>query len=256
MNKNIIIVMAGGLGKRMNSQIPKVLHMLQGEPMICTLLKSAYAISPCAILVVVGKYKAIIQSEIEKYLNRNILELIQYVDQPDALGTGNAVHCCVPYLNQLASPSDRVLILSGDTPLISSKTMLDMLSGTTGVAMITKYNHGDTQFVDYGKIILENDHISKIIEKKDCNETELLINCVNCGIYCWNFEVLSECTKLITNTNAQCEYYLTDLIEIAKKKGFLTFPFELAHNLQYEITGVNTQEQLKELEASIKSLKF
>lgn len=252
--------MAGGLGKRMNSDLPKVLHNIGDLPMICRLVKTAYKTNPFTILIIVGKYMKIIKETIELHLQQEILEIIQYIDQPEALGTGHAIKCCIPMLSSIASFEDRVLILSGDTPLVSLDTMNSMLNADKCFAMVTNYDPNDissyNKFKDYGKIVLDQDMVSKIIEKKDCNEEQLNITCVNCGIYCYNFKVLFDCVPLIGNFNNQNEYYLTDIIEIANKFQYNTYKFELANNLQYEIIGVNTTDQLTELDMLIKTLKL
>lgn len=258
--KHIIAIMAGGLGKRMNSDLPKVLHNVGNLPMICRLLQTAYKTKPFSILIIVGKYMKIIKETIEFYLDKEILEIIQYIDQPEALGTGNAIKCCLPVLSSFAKFKDRVLILSGDTPLVSLNTMNCMLKSEKCFAMVTNYHINDessyNKFKDYGKIILNNDIVSKIIEKCDCDEMELKITCVNCGIYCYDYEVLCKCIPLIENKNKQNEYYITDIIEIANKCDYCTHKFELDFNLQYEIIGVNTIDQLNELDLIIKNSNF
>lgn len=259
--KHIIAIMAGGLGKRMNSDLPKVLHSLNNKPMICRLIETSYEVKPSVIMIIVGKYMQIIKDTIEKYIPQHILQIIKYINQPDALGTGHAIKCCLPFLSSNANYDDRILILSGDTPLVSAETMSSMLNSKESMAMITKYDNDDVQsynkFKDYGKIIdgENNKTIKKIVEKKDCNVEQIKINLVNCGIYCYSFDVLLKCVPQIKNTNAQNEYYLTDLIEIANNHNYLTYKFELENHLQYEIIGVNTSEQLKELEILIKTIK-
>lgn len=258
--KKIVVIMAGGLGKRMNSDLPKVLHNINDEPMICRLIKTAYKTDPFTILIIVGKYKQIIQSTIEKYLPMEMINIIQYVNQKIALGTGHAINCAIPILSSFSTFEDRILILSGDTPLVSFCTMNSMFDSDKNFAMVTNYNFTDEQssamFKDYGKIILKNDLISKIVEKKDCTEDQINISCVNCGIYCYNFEVLIKCIPMIDNKNSQNEYYLTDIIEISNSKNFKTHKYELDYNFQYEIIGVNTQDQLKELEKIITDKKI
>lgn len=258
--KRIVIIMAGGLGKRMNSDIPKVLHKIGNMPMICKLIESACKTNSHSILIVVGKYKQLIQDTIELYFDKYLISKLIYVEQPVAMGTGNAINCCIPLLQSIASENDKILILSGDTPLISTQTMNDMFNNKKSLAMITNYDINNIEsynkFKDYGKVILENEIVLKIIEKKDCNEEQLNITFVNCGIYCYDIDVILKCVPLITNNNKQNEYYLTDIIEIGKNNGFDTYKFELDKNLQHEIIGVNTQEQLKELEKLEKLLNI
>ena len=153
--------MAGGMGKRMNSNIPKVLHKIQNIPMICYLLKTVLLINPTKIFIVVGKYKDIIEQTINEYIDNN--NIITYINQQNALGTGDAILCTLYELKNYEN--SKVLILSGDTPLISNITMKNMLNSPNCYAMVTKYEDGDDKFKDYGKVICKNDIINKIVEK-------------------------------------------------------------------------------------------
>lgn len=233
--------MAGGLGKRMNSDIPKVLHKIHEIPMICHLIKTAREINPKKILIVVGNYKSIIESTILNYTHLNNIE---FVYQSCALGTGHAILCC---LNNILNENCRVLILSGDTPFVSSDTMHNMLK-SDAIIMTTEYTEDCNIFCDYGKIIEKDNNLNKIIEKKDCNLDELLIKKVNCGIYSFSSKLLCKYIPLITNNNSQKEYYLTDVIEIIKTNENINIDmYNLSQTQQYEIIGVNTKEQLEEL---------
>lgn len=242
MNK-IIIIMAGGLGKRMNSNIPKVLHKINNVPMICHLLKTALKTNPTKILIVVGIFKNEIQCEINKYISDT--NRIVYIDQQNPMGTGHAIHCTLPELKK--HENSQVLILSGDTPLVSENTMKNLLSFDKCVAMVTTYKDNNSTFVDYGKAICDDNVILEIVEKKDCNEEQLKINTVNCGIYSFPSEVLIKCIPLITNHNSQNEYYLTDIVKIANVFYIKTHTYKLKNENQYEIIGVNTQQQLHDL---------
>ncbi len=117
-----IVILAGGLGKRMKSEIPKVLHKVQGEPMLVRIVKQAQRLNPVQTLIVAGKYKALIEGE---FSNFNIKDTT-FIEQKVALGTGHAVMCCRDYLLE-QSLNSRVLVLSGDTPLIMAETVKEML---------------------------------------------------------------------------------------------------------------------------------
>ena len=179
MKKNVIvIVMAGGLGKRMGSDIPKVLHKLNDIPMIChILLKLKYMDRYVnKIFVVVGKHKDLIQKTIEEYID---LPNISYIYQEEPLGTGHAVQCCRDEL--IKYPDSEVLILSGDVPMLSIDTMYDLLDKPNLAKIITtnmENPHG------YGRIVIENGSFMRIVEHKDCNGPQLLITMTNSGIYC------------------------------------------------------------------------
>ena len=116
--------MAGGLGKRMKSTIPKVLHLFHSIPMLIRIIRQAKKLIPHKILIVVGKYKDIIEKTIIKWENN--LNGIQFVMQEPANGTGHAIQCCIPDIKNY--DLSQVLILNGDNPLIKSETMIKMFN--------------------------------------------------------------------------------------------------------------------------------
>ena len=249
MNKSIVaVIMAGGLGKRMESSLPKVLHKISGIPMICHLLLKLkvlkHLINIKKIIIVVGKYKDIIKSELEKY---DQLPEIEYVIQDEPLGTGHAIKCCINELSEF--PDSDVLILSGDVPLLQQNTMNKLINMNENVKIITTVLYDP---IGYGRILKNVNKFDKIVEQKDCNKKELEIKEINWGIYSIKSEYLCKYLPHLKNNNSQGEYYLTDIIEIIKREekqdiGILKIPEENV----YEILGVNTIEQLRELEKLI-----
>lgn len=248
MKSVVAVIMAGGLGKRMKSTLPKVLHKVSGIPMICHLLIKLNVLRNIIdikkIIIVVGKYKDIIKAELDKY---EYLPTVDYVLQDEPLGTGHAVACCINELSEF--PESDVLILSGDVPLLSTKTMNNLINMDQSVKIIITSLEDPT---GYGRIIQINNKFNKIVEQKDCNKMELQVNEINCGIYVIKSEYLCKYLPYLKNENSQHEYYLTDIIEIIKKEakidiGMLKIPKEN----NYEIIGVNTADQLAELEKLI-----
>ena len=132
----IVVIMAGGLGKRMDSVLPKVLHKIGKIPMIVHLLIKLRDLEKMhkidKILIVVGKYKDIIQTKIAKYLATDV---ITFIDQPNPLGTGHAILCCIEELKQYTYTN--ALILSGDVPLLSSLLMYNMVKNVSIVRLMT-----------------------------------------------------------------------------------------------------------------------
>jgi bifunctional N-acetylglucosamine-1-phosphate-uridyltransferase/glucosamine-1-phosphate-acetyltransferase GlmU-like protein len=174
--------------------------------------------------------------------------VLKYVDQPTPLGTGHAIQCCVPELQDF--PDAKVLILSGDVPLLSIKTMENILNHQSNARLVVTKMKDPT---GYGRILLKNDKFERIIEQKDCNETDVKIDLVNCGIYAIRAKFILKYIMTLENNNAQKEYYLTDIIEIIKEWENINIDlFVVPESNQYEIMGVNTIEQLKELEALYK----
>lgn len=249
MENLIVIVMAGGLGKRMKSDIPKVLHKLDNKPMLVRVLETSFLLNPKKILLIVGKYRNIIEKTIQNFIS---LEKIDFIDQPEAKGTGHAIQCCMD--NLIHYDDHKVLILSGDVPLVSKVTMLNTFNNTRMCKIvITKV----TNPCGLGRIILDKNKFIKIVEEKDCNEEEKRINIVNTGIYAFNSNILCKYLPLIKNNNTQKEYYLTDIIEIIKTNEKIDIDmFEISEDKQYELTGVNTPEQLIQLHDLLKKNNF
>lgn len=245
MNSFAIIIMAGGLGKRMNSNIPKILHLLDNKPMLVKIVETSLLLKPEKILIVVGKYKEIIIETIKKYIS---LDYLEFIDQIDAKGTGHAIKCCRN--NLINTDIDNVLILSGDVPLISKETILICLNNLNKCKIITTIVDEPSGL---GRIILKNNKFIKIIEEKDCSNEEKNIKLVNTGIYAFKKNILCKYILHINNNNAQQEYYLTDIIEIIKNNEKIDIDmYEISKDKQYELTGINTQQQLIELNNLIK----
>jgi UDP-N-acetylglucosamine diphosphorylase/glucosamine-1-phosphate N-acetyltransferase len=247
--KNIVVIMAGGLGKRMNSDLPKVLHKINGEPMLTKIIKETSHINPEKIFIIVGKYRAIIESTIGEYINKDYMKkYITFVDQPEPLGTGHAIKCCCLSPDFVKYIDSNVLILSGDVPLITFQTMKEMLNNVDRVRIMTttlEIPHG------YGRIVQDHSgDFVKIVEEKDCSDKEKSIQKINCGIYAFHAYILHKYIVYIENNNSQKEYYLTDIFQIINEKFEEKNVIEI-HEIpiirQKEIMGVNTPEQLEQL---------
>ena len=238
------IIMAGGLGKRMNSEIPKVLHLVKGKPMLCYVLEKALEVGSDHILIVVGKYKTQIQKTIAKYFSVYEFFKFTFIDQENPLGTGHAIQCCLPFFhnheNKIDPITSQILILSGDVPLIEKDTIQQLLQ-KPNTLLITKLENP----FGCGRIIFRENYIDKIIEEKDCTEEEKKIEYVNAGIYHFNLDVLLTCLPKIENKNANQEYYLTDIVEIARENEIPLGFYELPKDKQIEIINVNTSAELE-----------
>lgn len=241
MSKELtIVILAGGLGKRMNSEIPKVLHLISNKPMLIHIIEEARLLHPEKIFIVVGKYKNIITTELQKYTK---VDDIEYIIQPEPLGTGHAVQCCKQEL--VKCNNTNVIILSGDVPLIKSSTISTFLTTCDKVSIITTILENPK---GYGRIIEDNNKFMKIIEEKDCNEHEKLVTKVNCGIYAFDSAILCKYIDNLSNNNSQNEYYLTDIIQIIKQSENVNINmYEICKEKQHEVMGINTIEQLDEL---------
>jgi UDP-N-acetylglucosamine diphosphorylase/glucosamine-1-phosphate N-acetyltransferase len=240
----VIIILAAGEGKRMNSDIPKVLHKVQNIPMLARVVIESQKINPSKIIVVVGKHRDVIIDTLSQYTS---IQDIEFIVQENPMGTGHAIQCCkyllLPYIHE------NVLILYGDVPLIKSDTLYELASLKSPVTI------GVTYMVNpygYGRIVKINDTFDKIIEEKDCDSIEKNIQLVNCGIYCIKAEYIYNYIMVLDNNNVSREYYLTDLIEIIKKSVNIDIDlYYFTDRTRYQIMGVNTIEQLRDVEEII-----
>lgn len=228
------IIMAGGEGKRMNSNIPKVLHCVIDEEMIVSIIRKVISLEISKIFVVCGRHIDVIKESISKrVVNDNNKCEIVFVQQIVPLGTGDAVKHCLPYINKDVN----ILILNGDTPLIDT-SLDEFIKLDAPCLMVSLLDNPFGQ----GRIIRdENGNFNRIVEEKDANEEEKQVKLVNCGVYHVSAEQLLKYIPLIDNVNAQKEYYLTDLCKFIKNDLHL---FVLPQSLQYELMNVNTQKEL------------
>ena len=239
----VVIIMAGGLGTRMESDIPKVIHKLAGLPMINHILHNLRKLKNIKqILIVVGKYRNQIQEAIESEADLN-LSNITYVNQLKALGTGHAIQCCISEL--IKYPNSNTLILSGDVPMFSTNSMINLINNLDKARIVITTNNNPT---GYGRIIINDDKFERIVEQNDCTPEQLSILKVNCGIYSFNTEILCKWLPFIRNNNTKHEYYLTDIVEIIKREENTEIElYDLPSDKIIEVIGVNTISQLNEL---------
>lgn len=242
--KYMVVIMAGGLGSRMKSLIPKVIHKINNKPMLAHIIEKANLLQPEKILIVVGKYKKMIQQALQSHINMKDSK-IEWVNQPVANGTGDAVKCCIPHFKKF--PTHKVLILSGDVPLIQS-SMIKSIVDNVDKARVVVTKTDDPKGL--GRIIIDHSthRFIKIKEDKDCSEIERKINIVNTGVYVFRSYLLLQYLDYIKNTNAQQEYYITDMIEILIKheKDIEIDVYHVSDKDTYQFMGINTQEQLKQ----------
>ena len=238
--KTVVIIMAGGNGKRMASDTPKVLHCIRGLPMILYPILAAKQLAGIhKILVVVGKHREIIERTVNKYVDAHGIE---YITQTEPLGTGHAVSACVPWFDKCGVAISNVLILSGDVPLLTSATMDKMLGGVgeTWLARILATEHASP--TGYGRVIMMDGAFVKIVEEKDATDAERQTTLINGGVYVFKYATLRRYLPMIQNRNAQDEFYLTDLVGLVQSHAvdvMVLGPME-----RRQIMGVNTPDEL------------
>ncbi len=236
--KLTIVILAAGMGKRMQSDLPKVLHNLAGKPMLAHVIDSAKQLNPAQIVVVVGHGADIVQAAFEQQK-----DLAFALQQPQH-GTGHAVQQAEP-LFVGNDQEDKTLILYGDVPLVQAATLERLIeSSANGVAVLTEFLDDPT---GYGRIVRdEKGNVNRIVEHKDASSDEHKINEVNTGILCAPTSLLKNWLAQIDNNNAQGEYYLTDVIALAVNDGITV---SAAHpDASWETLGVNSRLQQVELE--------
>ncbi|MDZ7817694.1 MAG: bifunctional UDP-N-acetylglucosamine diphosphorylase/glucosamine-1-phosphate N-acetyltransferase GlmU [Aliarcobacter sp.] len=228
-NKSII-VLAAGAGTRMKSDTPKVLHRISGKPMLYYSIKEALKLSD-DITVVLFHQAQRVQAEMEKYFS-NINFVIQ--DHANYPGTGGAVMNITPKY-------EKVLVLNGDMPLIQSSELEKFDINATIVMSVLELESAD----GYGRVIIENGNVKKIVEQKDANESELAVTTANAGIYQFETKFLLENLPKLNNNNAQKEYYITDLVEMAISQGKVLKPLVVNEE---NFKGVNSKVELADAE--------
>jgi len=233
-----IVILAAGLGKRMQSDLPKVLHPLAGKPMLAHVLENARKLSPDRIVVVVGHGA---QQVRESFAGQPDLS---FVLQNPQQGTGHAVQQAVPLLLQ-GGGDDATLVLYGDVPLVQAPTLEGLLRARQGgMAVLTEKLADPT---GYGRIVRdEQGQVRRIVEHKDSTPDELAINEVNTGMLAAPTDRLKAWLAGLDNNNAQGEYYLTDVVGMAVRDGVAV---HAAHaGASWETLGVNSRVQQAQLE--------
>ncbi|MYN27725.1 bifunctional UDP-N-acetylglucosamine diphosphorylase/glucosamine-1-phosphate N-acetyltransferase GlmU [Duganella levis] len=231
-----VVILAAGMGKRMQSALPKVLHPLAGKPLLQHVLDTARSLSASRLCVIYGHGGAAVQALLAKQP-----EQIATALQEQQLGTGHAVIQALPELD------DKVptLILYGDVPLTTTASLQALVSaaGNDKLGILTVEQADPTGL---GRIVRVDGHIVRIVEQKDANEAERAIKEINSGIMVAPTPLLKKWLGAIKNENAQGEYYLTDIVALAVADGV---PVVSAQpSAQWEVAGVNSKVQLAELE--------
>lgn len=235
-----IIILAAGQGKRMFSNTPKVLHPLAGKPLLTRVVETAQQLKPDAIHVIYGHGGEQIKNSLPDLP-------VHWVHQAEQLGTGHAVMQALPHI----PPQAQVLVLSADVPLIQTETLQTLIeyskSTNTQQSVLALLVASLEDPSGLGRIIRNNQgEIYAIVEEKDANEQEKNIKEIYSGICCAKSSDLALWLPKLSNDNAQGEYYLTEIIEMAVKNHVPITSLKAKNN--YEIQGVNNRLELQQLE--------
>ena len=223
-----VIILAAGKGSRMKSQTAKVLHPVSGRPMLYHSIKAAKAISDDVTIVVAHQKEEVIETI--GALFDEITFAIQDIAQFP--GTGGALMGIKP-------KHEKVLVLNGDMPLVTAEALQGFLKADADIIM-SIFDLEDPS--GYGRVVLSDAGVERIVEEKDASPEELAITHVNAGVYCFKRNVLAECLPRLNNHNAQEEYYLTDIIEMARDEHRKVLPLLIDEE---HFKGVNSRADLE-----------
>ena len=243
-----VLILAAGLGTRMRSNLAKVLHKLDGRPLINHVCRTATALAPRKIYVVIGHQGEEVKSAVLEELNE---ENAEFAWQKEQLGTGHAVNSAREFLE---NEDSTLLVLSGDVPMIRAETLAALVQkhhthrGRGAACTILTVNLSDP--TGYGRIVRDSEGLfNRIVEQKDATDEEKAVKEINSGIYCFNTKKLYSALTRVKNNNAQGEYYLTDVPALLREEGEDIAIYR--HSDAHEIEGINNRVQLADMERTL-----
>ena len=251
-----VVVLAAGKGTRMKSQVPKVLHRISGFALIERVLRTADALAPASITLVVGHGADEVKESLrgnpkEGVASTDTRRALNFVVQEQQLGTGHALLQARPLLE---GKSGVVVLLSGDVPLLTSNTLRALIDTHLQTqAAATVITAEMPRPFGYGRIVRTNGRISRIVEERDASPAQRKITEINSGIYAFDLAPLFGALDSIGTANNQGEYYLPDLIAIYRKhkRTVATWMVERAE----QIRGINSRTELAEVSAMVRQQK-
>jgi len=229
-----VVILAAGKGTRMKSDLPKVLHPIAGRPMVQHVVDAAGALDPDNTVLIYGHGGEAVRQAVTG-------SRLQWAEQAEQLGTGHAVAQALPHLEE-----DVVLVLYGDVPLIQPQTLRDFVARVDdqSLALMTLTLDDPS---GYGRVIRDGDgKVRRVVEQKDASDDEKAVREINTGILACTRRFLNDSLPRLSNSNAQGEYYLTDLIAMAVDAGMEVVTEQPGH--AWEVDGVNDRVQLARLE--------
>jgi bifunctional UDP-N-acetylglucosamine pyrophosphorylase/glucosamine-1-phosphate N-acetyltransferase len=244
--KNLdVLILAAGLGTRMRSNLAKVLHRLDGRPLIGHVCRTAAALAPRMVYTVIGHQGEDVKQSVLEELDE---DHAGFVWQKEQLGTGHAVNAAREFLD---TEDSTLLILSGDVPMIRAETLAALIQqhhthrGKGAACTLLTVKLDDPK--GYGRIVRDPEGLfDRIVEQKDATEEERKIKEINAGIYCFDAKKLFDALSQVKNENAQGEYYLTDVPALLSDAGEAVSLYQ--HTDAREVSGINNRVDLADLE--------
>ena len=235
-----LIILAAGQGTRMNSDLPKVLHKVAGAPLLVHAMRSGAALEPERTVIVAGHGADQVAAAVRGYDEAAVI-----VVQAEQLGTGHAVAQALPALADFAG---KVVVLYGDTPFVRPETLRIMTETDAAVVVL---GFESDPMMRYGRLITAgDDRLERIVEFKDASVEERALTLMNSGVLCADAALLADLVGGLGNDNASGEYYLTDLVGLARARG-LTTRVVTCHG--FETMGVNSRADLVAAEAAFQA---
>lgn len=240
------VILAAGKGTRMKSDKAKVLHALGGRPLVTYPLDAARQAGAQRVVVVTGHQCEVVESAVTEHAGDRA-DWLRFARQAEQLGTGHAVASALP---ETPRECPAVMLLSGDTPMLRAQTLDTLVAAATsasGAMALCTFEPADK--TGYGRIVRENGRVVRIVEERDASPEERAIDECNAGIYCVDGQFLHDELPTLGRDNVQGEVYLTDLVALRARAGeVVAVPIDAI-----EAAGVNTLEQLAELEHALAS---
>jgi bifunctional UDP-N-acetylglucosamine pyrophosphorylase / glucosamine-1-phosphate N-acetyltransferase len=235
-----LVVLAAGKGSRMQSDLPKVLHLLAGRSLLEHVLAAGSAIAPERTIVVTGH-----GGDAVARVARSFDSKVCIAHQENQLGTGHAVATALPALTDFKG---KVLVHFGDTPFVRPETLQRLLDAPYDIAVLGFVAVDPGR---YGRLLLKDGRLERIVEWKDATEEEREITACNSGLMAVDAEHLRNLLPRLSNSNAAEEYYVTDLVGLGRSDGLTTGAILCDEN---ETLGINTPEQLREAEHRLRAI--
>jgi bifunctional UDP-N-acetylglucosamine pyrophosphorylase/glucosamine-1-phosphate N-acetyltransferase len=236
-----LIILAAGKGTRMKSDLPKVLHSIAGAPLLIHAMKSGASLEPDRTVIVAGHGAQAVEAAAKDWSDD-----AEVVLQTEQLGTGHAVAQAAAALDGFEGDA---IVLYGDTPFIQPETLEAMLAARAEHdVVVLGFNAADPG--KYGRLIMNGGTLEKIVEFKDASGEERAVTLCNSGVICAKSDVLSELVSAVSDDNAAGEYYLTDIIGIARSKGLSATVVECA---EAETMGINSRAELADGEVAFQA---
>lgn len=239
-NKIAAVILGAGKGTRMKSDLPKVMMKVDGKSMVKRIIDTLEELKADQIVTVISPDGDLVKKEVAPY---------QTCVQAEQLGTGHAVNCAKDILKNF---DGAVLVIFGDTPLITKETFLRSVQKVREGFAVVVLGFTPEDPARYGRLKMEGDELKKIVEYKDATDAERQIGFCNSGCMAFDGRYLFDILAKIGNQNASGEYYLTDAVEVARNMGLKCTAIE---GKAKEVASANTREELALLEEYLKERK-